>query len=224
MDVQADQAGLGSDPYGTIASRPGRGQGRLFSDSVDTATSYGDTDQLPAVPGGAVRGGGGPRVLTVAVVVVALAVVAAAAVLGLVKSGVIDTNSKPTSGSSAPATTAPHHAARSAPTKTKSLVVSQTGTGAGSATYNIPVPAYAVTVTTTTGRSWVSVGAVGEHPVFAGILNPDSSQREILLGPSEVDVGAGGTSVTITSGKHSTTLKPPSAPFSYHFTTTSASH
>jgi len=64
----------------------------------------------------------------------------------------------------------------------------------------------------------VSIGIVGQKPVYAGILAPASSQREILLGPSQVDVGAGGTKVVVTSGKRSVTLTPLSAPFSYQFT------
>ena len=48
---------------------------------------------------------------------------------------------------------------------------------------------------------------LGQHrrhrkaPSFAGILNPNSSQKEFLLGPAQVDVGAGGTKVILTSGK-----------------------
>jgi hypothetical protein len=213
MDVQADQAGLESDPYGTVASRPGTGQGRLFSESVDTVTSFADTDQLPAVPrDGYPSPGGSTRALRIAVIAVAVAVVAAGAALGLVKAGVIGS----TTTSAPPKTTAHHHTAAAA--KTKGPLVTQTGTGAGSASYSVPVAAYEVTVTTTTGRSWVSIGVVGQHPIFAGILNADSSQHEILLGPSAVDIGAGGTSVTITSGKRSSTLKPLAAPFNYLFT------
>jgi hypothetical protein len=216
MDVQADQAGLESDPYGTVASRPGTGQGRLFSESVDTVTSFADTDQLPVVPRDRYRSpAGSNRALRIAVAVVAVAVVAAAAALGLVEAGVIG-SSRPSGTATAPTTTVHHHSAAAPPTKAP--LVTQTGTGAASASYSVPVAAYAVTVTTTTGRSWVSIGVVGQHPVFAGILNADSSQREILLGPSTVDVGAGGTSVTITSGKRSSTLKPPAAPFTYQFT------
>ena len=212
MDVQADQAGLRSDPYGTVTSRPGAGQGRLFSEPVDKVTSFADTDQLPAVPRDRSRSHtGGTRALRVAVVLVAVAVVAAGAALGLVKAGVIGSTSP-----SAPETTVVHHSAAAPPAK--GPLVTQTGTGAGSASYSIPVEAYEVTVTTTTGRSWVSIGLVGQHPIFAGILNPDSSQREIVLGPSVVEIGAGGTSLTITSGKRSTTLKPLAAPFSYQLT------
>ncbi len=213
MDVQADQAGLESDPYGTVASRPGTGQGRLFSESVDTVTSFADTDQLPVVPRDHYRSpAGSNRALRIAVAVVAVAVVAAAAALGLVEAGVIGSSSPTT----APKPTVHHHSAAAPPTK--GPLVTQTGTGAASASYSVPVAAYEITVTTTTGRSWVSIGVVGQHPVFAGILNADSSQHEILLGPSTVDVGAGGTSVTITSGKRSSTLKPLAAPFTYQFT------
>jgi hypothetical protein len=217
MDVQADHVGLESDPHATVAAvRPGRGQGRLFSDSVDTVTSYADTDQLPAIRPTRTGGGGGTRVLRIAVIVVALAVVAAGAALGLVKAGVIGSSSG--SGSGSPAKTASHHHTVAAP-PAKGPFVIQTATGVDTATYSVPVPAYEVTVTTTTGRSWVSIAAAGQHPVYAGILNPGSSQHETLLGPSEVDIGAGGTSVTITSGKRSTTLKPLAAPFNYQFTT-----
>jgi hypothetical protein len=217
MDVQADQAGLGSDPYGTVASRPGTGQGRLFSESVDKVTSFADTDQLPVVPRDRSRSpGGSTRGLRIAVILVAVAVVAAGAALGLVKAGVIGSTSPSTSASSTKTTATHHHPAAAHPTK--GPLVTQTGTGAASASYSVPVAAYEVTVTTTTGRSWVSIGVVGQHPAFAGILNADSSQHEILLGPSTVDVGAGGTSVTITSGKRSSTLKPLAAPFTYQFT------
>ena len=77
-----------------------------------------------------------------------------------------------------------------------------------------------MTVTTSTGRSWVSIGATGQHPAFAGILNPNSSQKELLLGPSTIDVGAGGTKVIVTSGQRTQTLTPVSAPFSYSFVIT----
>jgi hypothetical protein len=213
MDVQADQ-GLRSDPYGTVTSRPGAGQGRLFSESVDTVTSFADTDQLPAVSRDRSRSqGGGTRVLRIAVAVVAVAVVAAGAALGLVKAGVIGSSTP-----SATKTTVVHHTAAAPPAK--GPLVTQTGTGTGSASYSVPAEAYEVTVTTTTGRSWVSIGIVGQKPIFAAILNPNSSQREIVLGPSDVEIGAGGTSVTITSGKRSTTLKPLAAPFNYKFTPT----
>ena len=95
--------------------------------------------------------------------------------------------------------------------------MTQVSTGAGTATYRVDIAAYAVTVTTTTGRSWVSIGAAGKAPTFEGILNPASSQKELLLGPSQVDVGAGGTKVIVTSGARTFTLTPPSAPFSYQF-------
>ena len=73
-------------------------------------------------------------------------------------------------------------------------------TGNGTATYRVDIAAYAVTVTTSTGRSWVSIGATGQHPAFAGILAPNSSQKELLLGPATVDVGAGGTKVIVDVG------------------------
>ena len=80
------------------------------------------------------------------------------------------------------------------------------------------VPAYGVTVATSAGRSWVSVGVVGQKPIFAGIVEANSSQHWTLLGPSQINIGAGGTTVTITSKKRTQSLTPPSAPFTFSFT------
>lgn len=209
MDVQADEAGIRPDPSATaIVERPVTdSQGKLFNDAYPT---YADTDKIPAVQGGGSRPGSS-RLLRVLVVIVALAVLAAGAALGLVKAGVIDKSGT----NSPPAAQSPQHHGTKAPSKAP--LVSQVSTGSGTATYRVDIAAYAVTVTTTTGRSWVSIGAVGQRPAFASIVNPNSSQKELLLGPSTVDVGAGGTKVTVTSGKRSETLTPPSAPFSYQF-------
>ena len=210
MDVQADEAGLRPDPSATaVVERPVTdSQGKLFNDAYPT---YADTDKIPAVEvHGRGSRPGSSRLLRVLVVIVALAVLAAGAALGLVKAGVIDKSGT----NNPPAAQAPQHHG-TAPTKAP--LVTQVSTGNGTATYRVDIAAYAVTVTTTTGRSWVSIGAAGQRPAFAGILNPNSSQKELLLGPATVDVGAGGTKVTVTSGKRSQTLTPPSAPFSYQF-------
>ena len=151
------------------------------------------------------------RLLRVLVIIVAIAVLAAGAALGLVKAGVIDKSGT----RNPPAAQSPQHHGRAPST---APLVTQVSTGTGTATYHVDIAAYAVTVTTSTGRSWVSIGAVGQKPAFASILNPNSSQKELLLGPATVDVGAGGTKVIVTSGKRSETLTPPSAPFSYQFT------
>jgi hypothetical protein len=210
MDVQADQAGVRPDPFatGTMERPVTDSQGRLFSDGYPT---YADTDKIAAVRGAAPARVGPARWLRVLVVIVALVVVAAGATLGLVKAGVID---KSGTGSPKATTQAQHHAPAAA---SKVPLVTQVSTGGGTATYRVDIAAYAVTVTTSTGRSWVSIGAAGKKPAFASILNPNSSQKELLLGPSQVDVGAGGTKVIVTSGKRTFTLTPVSAPFSYQF-------
>lgn len=210
MDVQADEAGLKPDPSATaIVERPvTEGQGQLFRDNFPT---YADTDKIPAVGGHSARPGPA-RWLRVLVVVVAVAVLAAGAALGLVKAGIIDK-----SGTSNPSAThaAQHHATAASSTKP---LVSPVSTGAGTATYKVDIAVYAVTVTTSTGRSWVSIGAAGAtHPSFQSILEPNSSHKVVLIGPSTVNVGAGGTKVVVTSGKRTSTLTPVSAPFSYQF-------
>lgn len=220
MDVQADEAGLGGDPHVTAVFQRQRpsgqgtaGQGQLFADAYPT---YADTDKIPSVGG---RGYEPPRrrtsrLLRVAVVIVAVAVVGAGVALGLVKAGVIDGSSKG-AGHNAPAhAAATQHTPTTAP---KGQLATQVSTGNGTATYTVSIAAYSVTVSTSTGRSWVSIGTTGQKPAFAGILEPNSSQKQILIGPSEVDVGAGGTKLTITSGHRSTTLTPPAAPFTYQF-------
>ena len=207
MDVQADEARLRPDPSATaVVEQPVTdSQGQLFRDAYPT---YADTDKIPAVGRSAV---GPSRWLRILVVFVALVVVAAGATLGLVKAGVID--KKGSGNSSATQPTRNHATAASS----KVPLVTQVSTGNGTAVYKVDIAAYAVTVTTSTGRSWVSIGATGQRPAFAGILNPNSSQKELLLGPATIDVGAGGTKVIVTSNQRTQTLTPVSAPFSYSF-------
>ena len=208
MDVQADEARLRPDPSATaVVEQPVTdSQGQLFRDAYPT---YADTDRIPAVSRGAAPGPS--RWLRVLVVLVALVVVAAGATLGLVKAGVIDKNG---SGNSSASKTTQHQAAAAT---SKAPLVTQVSTGNGTAVYRVDIAAYAVTVTTSTGRSWVSIGATGQRPAFAGILNPNSSQKELLLGPATIDVGAGGTKVIVSSNQRTQTLTPVSAPFSYSF-------
>jgi hypothetical protein len=209
MDVQADEARLEPDPSVTaIVARPVTdSQGQLFGDAYPT---YADTDKIQAINRAAVSPGPA-RWLRVLVALVAVVVLAAGAALGLVKAGVID---KSDSGSSNAAKTNQHHASAAT---SKVPLVTPVSAGNGTGTYQIDIAAYAVTVTTSTGRSWVSIGAAGQHPTFEGVLAPNSSQKEVLLGPSQVDVGAGGTKVVVTSGERTFTLTPASAPFSYTF-------
>ncbi len=218
MEVHPGEVGPGADPSATaVVRRTGpEGQGQLFPDALAYPT-YGDTDKIPAVGGRSRRpdGPGPARWLRVAVAVVALAVIAAGTALGLVKAGVIGNGNANGGGSGTSGAPPAHHTSATNP---KAPLLSATSTGAGTASYSIDVPAYQVTVATSTGRSWVSIGAVGQHPSFEGILEPGTSQKAILLGPSQVDVGAGGTRVIVTSGHRSVTLTPLSAPFSYQFT------
>jgi len=197
---------------------PPTGQGQLFADAYPT---FADTDQLPAVAPRPRPHDRAPRWLRIAVVVVAIALLAASAALGLVASGVLKGGS-PNPGTASSASSTPSTSSRSSsphparPRSTSSLVA-QTSVGSDTATYTVANPIYTVIVNTTTGQAWVSAGALGQNPQFAGILQPDSSQKVTMLGPSTVEVGAGGTTVTVAVGKRSATLTPPSAPFTYQF-------
>ena len=221
MDVHTGESGSRSDPSITavVPALPGSGQGRLFNDP--NGDSFANTDQLPAVPrerrNERYRA---PRLLRAALAVVIVVILAAGAVLALVKTGVIDKTHTPHSSaqsqSQSNTTTSPRNT-----THAKDLLTpSQTFAGSGSANYTIPAKAFAVTVTAGPGRSWVSIGIVGQNPIYAGILQPNSSQQEIMLGPAQVSIGAGGTTLTVQSGHKKQTLTPPSAPFSYQITPT----
>ena len=157
-----------------------------------------------------------PRWLRLAVAIVMLVILAAAAVLGLVKTGVIDGNSKGANQSANGTSASAHRGTR--PEQTHSLLTASGTTASGAVNYTIHQHVYRVTVTTSVGRSWVVIGAVDQQPAFAGIVPAFSSQHEIILGAGQVQVGAGGTKITVTSGRHSQTLIPPSAPFSYQIT------
>jgi hypothetical protein len=239
MGVQAGGPGSFPEPAPTAAVPvvpvvSNSGQGVLFHEAHGYAT-FGDTDEIPVVtetpgrnrgrgraPGhdrGRRRRRGGPRAprwLRIAVVVVTLVILAAAAVLGLVKAGIIDGNGKG-GNQAATGTSASAHQGTN-PKETKSLLTAAGTTASGAVNYTIRQHVYRVTVTTSVGRSWVVIGAVDQQPAFAGIVPAFSSQHEIILGPGQVQVGAGGTKVTVSSGRHSQTLIPPSAPFSYQIT------
>jgi hypothetical protein len=223
MDVDTGETKYRSDPSATavVPAVEGQGhgqrQGQLFNEP-GAYPGFEDTDQMPAVRG---RGRtprrryGTPRWLRVTVALVAVAILAAGVALALVESGVIGkTTSPPANSGHTHTTTAP---AVVKPTNTL-LTPTQTVAGSGTASYTIAERAFAVTVTAGPGISWVSIGVVGQHPIYAGILQPNTSQREILLGPAQVEIGAGGTKMTVTSGRRSQTLTPPSAPFSYKIT------
>jgi hypothetical protein len=220
MDVHTGESGPGSDPSITavVPATPGSRQGQLFNDT--NGDSFANTDQLPAVPRERRndRGYRAPRSLRAALAVVVVVILAAGAVLALVKTGVIDGTRNPHSGAQSQSSSHTTTPARNGTHVKDLLTPSQTFAGSGSANYTVPGKAFAVTVTAGPGRSWVSIGIVGQQPLFAGILQPNSSQGEILLGPAQVSIGAGGTTVTVQAGHKKQTLLPPSAPFSYQFT------
>jgi hypothetical protein len=217
MDVHTGEVSYRSDPSATAAVPGSRGadQGRLFDDPK--GNSFADTDQLPAVRRQVRRADpyGPPHWLRVTVIAVVVGILAAGVALALVKTGVIGKSNPPSAGTHASSTTPP----TAAPTHTSTLLTpAQTFGGAGSGNYTIPARAYVVTVTAGAGRSWVSIGTVGQTPIFAGILQPNTSQHELILGTAQISIGAGGTTLTVLSGHKTQTLTPPSAPFSYQIT------
>ena len=230
MDGQAEGTGLEYDPSVTSVIAPPSPsiQGAFFGDGSSYQT-FSDTDKIPVVKRedrdrrGRGRGRGRGRWLGVVVGMLAIVVLLAGAALGLVQAGVIGNTPGTTNNASATngSTPAPSHHARSSPHNAAqpAHLLSQTSTGAGAATYHVSVPAYGLTITTGVGRAWVSVGSQGQPPIFASVLDPNSSQHFTILGPTQVEIGAGGTNLTVTSNQKSQTLQPPSAPFTYTLTT-----
>lgn len=226
MDVHTGEIRSRSDPPAPAVVRAARGagQGRLFDDPG--GHSFADTDQLPAISRErrAANAYRAPRWLRVTIAAVVLGIVGAGGTLALVKTGVIDKTTSPSSRTSTSASTSASGRTHTtthptAVVHTKNLLtLVPNSAGAGSASYTVGARAFSVTVTAGPGRSWVSIGIVGQNPIYAGILQPNTSQHEILLGPAQVSIGAGGTKMTVTSGRKSQTLLPPSAPFTYQIT------
>jgi hypothetical protein len=207
MDVQAQDSRVhpGSDASPTAAPT----RAITFSDPI-----YADTAPTPVVAHRPQerrrRDGTGIGLLRAAIVIATVALLACAAVLGLVKAGVIDGHGSPSDSGSA---TSPHAAATAPP-----LAV-PVGSGAQTASYAVDAGAFFVSITAGPGAAWVSVALDGQNPVFAGIINPHMSRGFTLLGSGQVEVGAGGTTITLKSGHRSATLIPPVAPYTYQLAT-----
>jgi hypothetical protein len=234
MDVQAGEASVRSDPPPTVSvpasATPAPNvpravhQGTFFQE--DPYPTFATTDPTPVVVtprGQARRIPPTSRGLRIAVIIAALAVVAAGSALALVETGTISTTG--TSGRSHTAAPPPvtHSTSSTASTATtaaprQTLVTPAGFAGPQNASYTVDAKAFGLTIKTSTGRSWVSVGIVGQQPIFVGILAPDASKQVTMLGPAQLSIGAGGTTVTVASGRHTQTLTPPSAPFTYQFT------
>jgi hypothetical protein len=203
MDVQAQDSGFHRVNAGVPAST--RTDAITFHQPV-----YADTAPTPVVayrpPRRRQKDSSGVRLLRAAVVVVAVAVLACGAILGLVKAGVIH---RPGNVGAGNVPSAQNAGASKAP-----LAV-PVGSGPLTASYAVDAGAFVLTIATGPGAAWVSVGLVGQHPVFTGVLSPHTSRGFPLLGSSQVEVGAGGTTITLMSGHRTATLIPPVAPFTY---------
>ena len=147
------------------------------------------------------------RALFVTLCAGAIAIVGAAATFGVLGAGVFDKQRAP-SGSAASSLRSERGHRPSAPLLKKTSIVK------GQATYEVAASSYELTVRSDR-PSWVRVGNTTGPPQFAGIVDPGTTERLDLGGPVQVQIGAGGTTITISSGRSSTTLSPPSAPYTY---------
>lgn len=95
-----------------------------------------------------------------------------------------------------------------------SPLLQHTSTGTAQATYTVSASSYKLTLRSDR-QSWVRVGTATGAPQFAGILTPGTAEHLTVEGPVQVQIGAGGTTVTVSAGRSSATLTPPSAPYTY---------
>jgi hypothetical protein len=203
MDVRAQDSGLHPGPAAAPTTATPRAI--TFRDPI-----YDDTAPTPVVPQQAQErrqaGGTGARLLRAAIIIATVALLACAAVLGLVKAGVI----KPTGGHAGSGSTGAQN-----PAAARAPLAVPVGSGPQTASYSVDAGAFFLRIATGPGSAWVSVALAGRKPEFAGIINPHTSKGFILLGSSQVEVGAGGTTITLTSGHRTAMLVPPVAPYTY---------
>jgi hypothetical protein len=148
-----------------------------------------------------------PRALLVALCAGAIAVVGVGATFGVLEAGLFGRDH----GHSGPSTSS-LPAERSL--QASSPLLQKTSTGSGQATYAVAASSYELTVRSDR-PSWVRVGTTTGAPQFAGIVTPGTTEHLSLGEPVQVQIGAGGTTITVSSGRASTTLSPPSAPYTY---------
>lgn len=89
---------------------------------------------------------------------------------------------------------------------------------AARASYRVLAPRFRLTVTAER-PSWVSLDSPGAPPGFAQVIDP-GTRTFTESAPVELDIGAGGTTVVLTTGGGMVRLAPPAAPFAYEFSPT----
>ena len=84
----------------------------------------------------------------------------------------------------------------------------------GQASYSVNASTYSVTVSTNR-PSWFEVTPSPGLPVFAEVLEPGTIHRFTESGPITMQVGAGGTSIKVSTGYQTQSLMAPAAPFTF---------
>ncbi len=148
------------------------------------------------------------RALLGAMCAAAILVVGVAATFGAREAGLLGTDQRHSDRSAS-------SAGRTRHVKTSSPLLQSTSTGTAQATYAVGASSYELTLRSNR-PSWVRVGTATGAPQFAGIVTPGAAERLMVGGPVQVQIGAGGTTVTVSAaGRSSATLTPPSAPYTY---------
>jgi hypothetical protein len=148
-----------------------------------------------------------PRARLVGLCAAVVAVAGVAGTFGALEAGILGSGQRHSGSSASTLRPAPRHEA-SPP------LMHKTSTGTGLATYAVSRSSYELTVRSDR-PSWVRVGTATGALLFAGVVEPGTTERLAVAGPVQVQIGAGGTTVTVSSGRSSSTLTPPLAPYTY---------
>jgi hypothetical protein len=92
-----------------------------------------------------------------------------------------------------------------------------TDIGAANTNYTVNASAFGLKIETSRD-TWVSIGPVGQNATFTGIMNASSVKHLTFSGPTQLQIGAGGSTVVVSANHRTQTLTPPTAPFNYQFT------
>ncbi|HUC05817.1 MAG TPA: hypothetical protein VL961_10490 [Acidimicrobiales bacterium] len=150
------------------------------------------------------------RGLLAAVLLTAAAVVAAGIALGV-------TALEHRLGGTRPPSRGHHRAATSTSTPKPRTLLTRAATTPTGATYSVGASTFTVTVRGGAHPSWVMIQPATGPALYAGVLAPALSTQGTASSSLEVEIGAGGTTITVAAGDLTQTLTPAVAPFTYTF-------
>ena len=98
--------------------------------------------------------------------------------------------------------------------RSRTALVTELTVSTDQASYSVAASTYELSISADR-RSWVQVMSGTETPVFAGIVEPGMVRHFVQAHPVTVLVGAGGTRLVVSVGRHTQALVAPVAPFTF---------